>query len=471
MHFILAILSVIFLYSNVYAQSISHQNWQTATISNGTISILCAPLILPFEKGSLLVETNPTITRGEMDSSLRSPHPVRVKLVPQTGTQDDLVTISGCSVDGTEVQLSISNAAHSITAKHTPGSIQFVDGLDFFIDDIAKILTLVRKDGIWVPIVGGGGGGGGNIIVGENQRIDFRELTLDNATEGLFIPGSTNCAFAIGINQFCYNTTTQIIYIGDGTGIVPIGGPGVSGGCTDLNDCANSGKLIGSLSGRENGLKLFDENNNGLIIYVGAEGPVAECVVDYGGVGEEPCKPTETRTFAISPGGCSPDNTYFKRAFDVALNSQRAPVTFHMDGGENAAAEIECSLAPPDRWDGQEIIIHSFVHTLEPTPGGEIRLDWTGYCVSHGSAHGTDGYAAEINPASYMLIDLDGHAQNRLVITPTQGNVPVTGCTGDNKKILWLRAQVDTTATTASDLNLHHIFQLQVEYGIKAFTD
>lgn len=456
--------------SIAHSQVISHQEWQSATISSDSITISCADLRLPFEQGSLLNEANPLTVRGDMDFTLRSAHAIKVKLQPQSGTSDQLSTISGCNVDGAEVWLSTTDVGDTVTVVHTGGGIAFPGGTNFTLSEPAEILMLVKKDGIWNKI-GGGGIQGGNIIVADGQKVDLSQLTLDTPGEGIFVPGAVNCAFAIGLNQLCWDTNDKILYIGDGFSIWPVGGSGAGGGCINLQDCFDSGSVISTLSGREQGLKLFDENGTGFIIYISAFGPVAECVENYGTGSEGPCKPFELRSFELSPGSCSPDSVYFKHAFGTVLSSKRVPVSIHMDGGENALAEISCFISMPKRWDGIYFVLQSELHTLESSPGGDIRIDWTGHCVVHGGANGSDLYAAEVNPDSYMLIDLDGHAQHDLIKTVTQGSIPLASCVGTTDRSLWIRGLVDTTATTASDLNLQHIIKFKATYGLNAYSD
>lgn len=467
MRYLSAILfALIVTVSNSYSQSISHQSWQSQTISSDSITVACATLILPFDKGSLLVETNPTTIRGEMDSALRSSHPIRISLQPQSGTSDTLTTISGCTVDGAELQLATADIGDVVTIEHTEGAIQFVDGTDFVLDNPTKILSLVRKNGIWVPLVTGGISGG-NIVVGDGNHVDFGGITLDEPGEGLIVPGATNCAFATAFLQFCFDYDDRIIYIGTGTGIVPIAGEGVSG-CFNLDNCFDLGQTINGLNGRGNALKLLDDNNDGVLIYVDANGLVFECVTDYGGGSEAPCKPTEIRSFMIPPEAFAPDATHFVHNSAVVLNAQIVNTT--ITAADDNAAILRVSITMPNRWDGEIFVIESYLHTLEASPGGEIDIDWVGYCVVHGASNAHSTYPTPTVDGK-MLIDLDGHAQHDLVITPTAGDVPLTGCTGDEPKVLWLKGQIAATTTTASDLGQQHIFKFMARYGLKSFTD
>lgn len=183
-HFLLPLAIVLLLFpSFVWSQPISNQSWQTATISSGAITIDCADLLLPFELGRLLSEPNPTTERGEMDESLRSSHATKVKLQPETGTSDTLTTISGCTQDGAMVMLGTADVGDSVTVAHTDASIELVDDEDIVLGDPTKIITLIRKDSVWVSVGGGGSGGGFGKTVsgldGESNAFIFKDSNND----------------------------------------------------------------------------------------------------------------------------------------------------------------------------------------------------------------------------------------------------------------------------------------------------
>src|SRR5688500_5308381 len=142
-----------------YAQTpLSHQNWQNATVASDAISVSCASLLLPAELGRLLIESTPTVSRGEMDSSLRAGHPIKVSLQPQSGTSDSISSITGCTTNGSRIQLATVDTGDTITVVHTPGAIEFAGGGNVVLDSPLKILTLQRKSGIWVADGGLSGG-------------------------------------------------------------------------------------------------------------------------------------------------------------------------------------------------------------------------------------------------------------------------------------------------------------------------
>src|SRR5688500_3056201 len=129
-----------------YAQTpLSHQNWQNATVASDAISVSCSSLLLPFELGRLLIESTPTVSRGEMDSSLRSSHPIKISLQPESGTSDTISSITGCTTNGARIQLSTVDVGDTITIAHTPGAIEFFGGGNVTLSSPLQILTLQRK--------------------------------------------------------------------------------------------------------------------------------------------------------------------------------------------------------------------------------------------------------------------------------------------------------------------------------------
>lgn len=183
-----------------HAQLISHQNWQSATVASDAIAVSCASLLLPFELGRLLTESTPTVSRGEMDSALRAAHPIKVSLQPESGTSDNISSITGCTTNGARIQLATVDTGDTITVVHTPGAIEFAGGANVVLDSPLKILTLQRKSGIWVADggLGGGSSGGGGILLQEE------------------------CSTAGAIGQICVDTDTGHVYRGTGTGTQPL---------------------------------------------------------------------------------------------------------------------------------------------------------------------------------------------------------------------------------------------------------
>jgi len=203
---------------------LSHQNWNSATISAGAITIDCAPLLLPIELGRVLAEPNPTVApRGEMDKSLRSSHPVKVSLQPETGVVDDLTTINGCTTNGAKVQLATTDTGDTVTVKHTPGSIEFFGATDVVLSNRVQVLTLERKAGVWVSVgaVGGASGGGGTSIL-ENLTTSCANGVVGTSTGagqvdcGPSLVRQADCTSAIIMGQLCQDLDSGQWYRGDG---------------------------------------------------------------------------------------------------------------------------------------------------------------------------------------------------------------------------------------------------------------
>lgn len=281
-----------------FSQLISHQNWSApATIVNGVVTVACADLRLPFETQDYLSEASPFLVRGDMDFSLRSPHPVKLKLVPETGTTDNLTTISGCTVNGARVQLTPSVVGTTINVVHTPGSIELPDGVTVILNSPLKILTLQRKDSLWVVDSGAGASGGGSAsipiqddcstIIAEGQLcwdqdndklyggdgstavavdqgditswfnclegacnglqslpngsgLNFSAVVPDSAGEGIILPQGDDCSGSVNDGQICWDNDNDILYIGNSSiAVAQAGGGAGDGDVTDVFNCAS----------------------------------------------------------------------------------------------------------------------------------------------------------------------------------------------------------------------------------------
>jgi hypothetical protein len=465
---ILALILLIFLASSAHAQPVNDQEWQSATITGDALTITCRTFVLPKDVGRLLSEPASTTTEGEMSASMRAAHPVKIRLLPQTGTADNITSISSC-VDGTRLMLSTTTVGHSITIVHTPGQIEFVGGYNVVLTSPLEVFTLVRKAGLWVAE----GKGSGGMIISEGQAVRYN-LFVDTPTEGSWVVNQSDCSSAIGKSstdvQICRDSDDGIIYCGTGTGIEVCGFGSVGGGSgTWAEVLANSGI---TMAGRDNAIPFVDTNGDGTICYTGSTGPVCECVIDYKGPGETSCTPTVRKTFEFT-GRCYPDGTRFQRTLDATLNGAVFPWTARCADSlscDDTGAQIVCTVPMPDSWDGVTLQAFGSLHVLEASGiSGTVRLDWTGYCTEHGQANAASGWASE-GANSVMTFDLTGQAQHRKVAAATVGNIPLTGCTGTAKRTLFLRAQADTALT--SD-NLHQLvfFEFLAERGDRAYTD
>lgn len=318
---LIAIILMLMLSTVVYGQPISHQNWQTVTISADAISVSCAQLLLPAELGRLLVEADPTnpSARGEMDKSLRSAHPVKVALQPESGTSDDITSITGCTINGATIQLSTVDTGDTITVVHTPGAIEFFGGNNVVLSSPTQILTLQRKSGVWVSDGGLGGGAGGNIedmptlcpfgqfpisdgaggsscwwdIVrtpGCGSYTDVGTVCLDtDASYGpkLFLGRGSDlgviprmlyfgsCVDPIDVGDFCQDWDDGTLYYGTAEGNLPLGAPG-AGGTQSLDSAFDIGKVIDGASDEASAM-VVGNGTDGFKFYVGTTGPIMKC--------------------------------------------------------------------------------------------------------------------------------------------------------------------------------------------------
>lgn len=473
MHIIWFVAILLALPSLALSQPRSGQTWQPATILSDSINVNCDELLLPNILGRLLNDATPTTTCGEMCQSLRSPHPIHIELQPQTGTSDNLTSITGCAIDTVKVQLSIADSGDSITIVDTPGSIELPGNQSITIDETIEIVTLISKDGVWILDggFGSGGGGSGGGIIPDGGKIDMRtELVLNTPTEGFFPPGGNSCIGigAIGFGQFCANFATKTFWMGTGT-TSEEWGTGTSGGGGGGGHCNGA-----TLDGFANRCEFKDTDGDGCAIWVDTEGPHFECFTDLGGA-NTPVLPAELKTFNISPGKWFADGTHFVHQTNAVINTET--VRDALITADHDSATIKTYIGMPDRWDGVTLRVYAFVHTKETTPAGDIQINWAGYCVENDGINGAGGYPAS-GTDGVMLIDLDGKVTHDKIIAGTAGNVPFNNnCTSGNKKGLWLRGVVNAGGTTADDSGTNPILSdqifldFQVEYGLKSYTD
>ena len=457
------------------AQPFNKQGWQTGTVASDTLSVTCRKLLLPFDLGRLLVESNPTSVRGEMDSSLSSSHPMKVDLQPQTGTSDTISAITGTIEDGCEIDLSVADVGDSITIPHTAGQFEFDGGVGITITSPLQVFSFVRKGGRFVLKSGGGGSGsgGGNVVLSDGQRVDLRSVNSANQNEGiLFNPNVTNCASAITDGQLCIDVDDLTMWLGNGSGIDPLGGPG-AGGITTADAAFDSNPVVDGRIGEVNAAKFQGDPNEGacIKIFEDASSMVAKGYTDCGGVSEAEAAPTNKTTFLVPISKFDVDDTHCVRAFNVTLQDSQSPVV--VTCADNDAATIKVFVLMRDSWDGVNLQIFGAIHSGEATPAGDIELDWVGRCVESGGENDEDdNYPAEVANGT-MLFDLDAAtpAQHDFYSAATTGNIPLSNCTGTGKRLLWLRAQLDAGNTTADNLTQQHYLEFTVEYGLRSFTD
>ena len=476
---IVALSLCFFVTSSAFAQLKNQQTWQNATIASDALTVQCSQLLVPSMIGRLLSEPSPIVTNGEMANSLLSPHPIKLSLQPESGITDNLANITGCTIDGVEVWVAMADATDSATIVHgtSTNNISTPDATNFTISGNRRIYQFVRNGGLWLlsaSAVSSGGGSGGSITITDGQKIDF-QMTIDSATEGLFPPCQNSCAQAIGFRQICIDCDDRILYMGTGTGIVPLlgGGGGTGGGCSDADNCVDLNRIIDNRDGVNQALVIKSSGNAAVRIYGDAQGPVVDGVTGFGTT-NTPAVPRERKSWTIPAGKFVPDGTLCEYLYDVTINTLKIPVGLTCN--DDNAATLTISLMMPDQWDGTTLQLYSALHTKEATPGGAYHIDWSGYCVVHGGPNGNASWATE-TANSAMDISLDTHAQHDLIFTGTAGNIPLANCGTAGKKVLWLRGQVDATGTTADDggagtaLDDQIFTEFQIEYGLNAFTN
>lgn len=408
MHFVCSsLLIVATLLSSTYsfAQPISHQNWQSATIINDGVIVNCAGLKLPFELRRLLSEDQPFVIRGEMDQSLRSSHPIKLLLQPESGTTDSLSSITGCTTDGARIQLSTSDSGDSITVMHTPGSIEFSDSLDVVLDTPLEILTLQRKGGIWVADSGFGGGGG--------------------------TPALTNaCSLAEAVVIGCTASDVGYRFYNDGGSMV--------------QECyAGSGTCDYTVS--------VPSGNDFLLVLDGTP----QLTISSAGAVTLGAALEERKVMSFPAGMLVVDNTQCQKGTGVTLNAEVFSASITCT--DNNAASIYFEFPAPEAWDEAELSLTGVFFQDDSSPDGVIEIDWTAYCAGHSDPFGHNTYTGETSNGT-MSLTASGLALNDLGYAATTGNIPIGSCSeGDMVRV---RGQVDATATTAAtpaDIHLLYV--------------
>ncbi len=419
---VFAFLLLTLLISNPsYSQPISHQNWQTATIINDSITVSCADLRLPFEKGSLLSEPTPTTARGDMDYALRSPHPVKVLLNAETGTTDTLSSIGGCTINGARIQISPAVSGVAITVLHTSGQIEFPDGQNVVLNSIRQILTLQRKSGIWVLDSGFGSGSGGstsggkvwNDLDGSANAAKF----LDSSNNGFLIFGDTD-----GGHLQCI--------IDDGGQNLPC----------DFN------------------ISIVDTKN-----FVLSLAGVPALTVTSTGVSTLGEAMKEIHTVWVPAGMMEVDGTQCTKNTDVILSAANYPAT--IDCTDNDAASIYFDVYPGNAWDAAYLTLTGVWFQGDSTPDGNYNIDWAGYCASDSDPFFHTTFSTE----TAMDFAPSTYAQNDGMVITTAGlTLSGTCAKGDMVRI---RGQVDATGTTAAAPTGIHLLRVGVNIKVDSWSN
>lgn len=499
---------------NAFAQTpLSHQNWNSTTISSGSITVDCAPLLLPIELGRLLSEENPTVSRGEMDKSLRSSHPIKISLQPESGTADDLTNITGCTTNGARIQLSTTDTGDTITVVHTPGTLEFFGGSNVTLSSPLQILTLQRKGGIWVSegMSSGGGGGGGNLedlstacALGEVGTSDG----AGNVNCGPSLLEQANCSTAVILGQICVDTDDGHVYRGDGTASHRMSVIHQAVDCLVYNDIGelcidsddgllyrgdgNEAGVVGAGAAGSQGLddvfdidKVIDGANsqaNAVVIGNGTDGfriynNIIECFQGSGTCDIAFDIPTGnslrikyngTEGIVINSSGQATLNNnmieYKSYSFGAGSLStdgtnctdpterviNGGPKTWVINCGDNAASVIYGSVTMRDAYNGGQIFFLLEAENENATPSGVLEFEFSAMCRSDGDKI-YDAATAPWGAAMPSAITFTAQYNQEMFWT---GAVTPHGTCQAGDKIYW-RAVMDPTATTTQVANMY----------------
>lgn len=418
---------LILISQNAFSQTpISHQNWQNTTVASDTITVDCAPLLLPFELGRLLNEGPPAPlgARGEMDKSLRSSHPIKVSLQPETGTSDQITAISGCTTNGAIIQLATADTGDTITVVHTPGVIEFAGSGNVILDSPLNILTLQRKAGIWVAEGGFGGGSGGG-----------GSGTLDEAFDlGKVIDGASSEA-----NAFV---------VGDGTSgwkfYVDTNGP--------VQECfegANSCDLALNVA----------SGNSFILNLLGTP----ELTIGSDGTTTLGSNLKEVHTYMVPASMLHVDGSLCTQTIDAQLNSRYYPG--YVECLDNDGSTVTLSLPMPESWDASYVSLTGIWFRTGASASGNIQMDWATSCGGNSDPQGSFGSEA----AMTFAVNGAGIAQNDHIYAPTASALSLSGCAKSD--MIYLQGQINAAGTTEGTPTGAKLVYLKVEFKVDSWSD
>jgi hypothetical protein len=169
------------------AEPISDQEWQDATLSSNTLTISCSEFKLPIDLGRILAEVDPINSRsGEMSQSMSSAFPIKVSLQPESGTSDNLDTISGCAVSGTELYIAMADSADSVTFTNSGNVDPPGAATSIVLSGNDTVLHFVLKSSTWY-LVGGTGSGGGLSKTITDATNQASGLSVGDGTSALIL--------------------------------------------------------------------------------------------------------------------------------------------------------------------------------------------------------------------------------------------------------------------------------------------
>lgn len=526
---ILALFAAILLPLRLFAQPLSHQNWQSATIVSDTLTISCADLRLPFERGSLLSEQNPTTSRGDMDFTLRSGHPVKVIVSPETSTSDTISSISGCTVNGARVQLATAASGQTITVAHTPGAIEFSGSTNVVLSNPLQVLTLQRKAGIWVADGGLGGGGGGSAAVLEDLTTSctLGEVGIsDGAGQvncGPSLVEQSDCSTVTGLGQLCFSTFDGHVYRGDGVlshrisaihqaadcasfsnigelcidtddGLVYRGDDeeasvigGGAAGTQSLQDAFTFGKVISGANSQANAMVIgngtdgFRIYNNIIECFQGA----STCDIDLNIPSGNSLRIKYNGTEGIvinSSGQVTLNNAlveYKSYSFGAGTIStdgtncldpvekviNGGPKQWVINCGDNAGSIIYGSVTMRDAYSGGPIFFLLEAENENAAPSGVLDFDFSAMCRGDGDKI-YDPSTAPWGAAMPVAITFTAQYNAEMFWT---GAVTPHGTCQAGDKIFW-RAVMDATGTTTQAANTY-ILGVKMEYPTNKWSD
>lgn len=176
-------------------------------------------------------------------------------LIPQSGTSDDLKTITGGS-RGDELKLEINDASYTITIKHGTGNIVLSSGQDLILNSVNQTLSLWFNGTNWVD-----SGGSLGIAPTSFQVVPYTVLSAPD--NDIRIPASGSFDTSFSELEILLQLRSDRVAISDDCNIRINGDSGVN------NYAYNMMLLVASA------MDVWQDSNNGSIYVSGVMGDTA----------------------------------------------------------------------------------------------------------------------------------------------------------------------------------------------------
>jgi len=391
---------------------LTDQEWHhNVALSSDTLTIACAPFVLPVDTGTVISDADPFVTKGVASLTLSSSHLNKIALQPESGASDTLSTISGCTTEGAMIMLTTEDVGDSIQITDA-GNIN-TPGADVVIDNPEKVRILVLIDSEWRFAAGTGSGAGvevdtlASVFLRGNTASPApcatRPLTVDNAGDDSI--------------DICISATEQPSFLTRCDG----------GPCSYFFDIL-SGEIMQFSYGGVVGMTI-DSNFNTTLAN----------------------NAKRKRAPWIGAGAWSSDGTQCLEWDDTSFNG--APGRPAIACADNDASTISASAVLESNWDVGPFEVRAWVIATAAAPAGIYHLDWAIQCRGSGEiADNTWG----TEQSTVFNLDAGGDCGGSACpqwteLRQVSASITAAGGCQKNDRIS-VRGQIDAAATTAPNV-------------------